>query len=425
MKNSFLFFGLTIIFILTTFFLNVLAFESTSTNFEIHAGDLESVVGGGTSTNFSNTNAAGQNAHGFSTSTNRRGYIGILYWLFGRFTTDYNQIHYRWRNDDGSETSATWAATEDTSYSNLPQNTIKRLRIEVANKGWTRGSGIQLKLQYAQATTCSSGSYIDVPTTTALHWQIADSSNLTDGASTTNVSPGLTDENAFFTAGQVKDTSNLTSAINITSENFTEIEYSLKATNNSISGVNYCFRLVKGDGSLLDTYNVYPQITVTSTVATVSCSTNVTSTSFGNITTGSVFTSSPNVSSTLSCSGTAGGCSLYVQDAGNSSNPGLYKSTTPTYLILSADATLTGSADGYGIQAATTTAGSGGILSLNSKYNVSGNTVGGLTLSNTILASSTSDVTNREVIITHQASVSATSPSGNYSDTITYSCIIN
>ncbi|MGC8776163.1 MAG: hypothetical protein ACP5QN_02545, partial [Minisyncoccia bacterium] len=201
-------------------------------------------------------------------------------------------------------------------------------------------------------------------------------------------------------------------------------DFSLK-DNGASANTAYCLRIVKSDGTVLDTYNVIPQITTASAAATVSCSTNVTSTSFGNITTGSIFTSSPNVSSTISCSGTASGCSLYVQDAGNGSNPGLYKSTSPTYLIVSTDATLSGTSDGYGIQAATTTAGSGGILTLNSKYNKTGNDVGGLTTTTITLASSTADVTGREVIITHKASVSGTSPSGDYSDTITYSCVAN
>jgi hypothetical protein len=416
-----------LLIILTSFFVVLIAnaFESTSTNFEIHAGDVESIVGTATSSNFQNRSAGGQEATGFSTSTNRKIYSGILYWLFSKFTTDYTQIHYRWRNDDGSESSATWAAGEDTAISNLAKNTIRRLRFEISNEGWTRGGGIQFKIQYAQAVSCAGASYSDVPTDTSLAWQIADSTNLTDGAATTNVSPGLTDENASFVAGQVKDTSNLTSAITITSENFTEIEYSLKATNNAVDGGSYCFRLVKGDGSPLDSYSVFPQATI-APAATVSCSTNISSTSFPTLTSFSVSTASPNASTTISCSGTVAGCSLFVKDAGSGSNPGLWNSTSSVLIpspnaAFSATSTLAAGTDGYGIQATTTASG----LTLAARYNQSGNTVGGLSLTDLTLASSTADIASSTVNITHKAAVSASTLSGTYNDTITYSCVTN
>lgn len=158
---------------------------------------------------------------------------------------------------------------------------------------------------------------------------------------------------------------------------------------------------------------------------TVSCSTDISSISFSALNTSSVFTSSPNASSTMTCSGTSSGCTLYVKDNGSGSNPGLYKSASPIYLIASADATLSAGTDGYGIQATSTAAGSGGTLGFNSKYNRTGNDVGGLVLTNTLLASSTVDVANREAVTTHKAAVSSQALSGDYSDTITYECVVN
>ena len=159
--------------------------------------------------------------------------------------------------------------------------------------------------------------------------------------------------------------------------------------------------------------------------ATVSCSTDISSTDFGTWTDTSIKTSSPNASTTMSCSGTSSGCTLYVKDAGSGSNPGLWKSASPTYLISSTDATLSSGADGYGIQTTSTAAGSGGTLGFNSKYNQTGNNVGGLLLTNTTVASSTADVSGREAVVTHKAAISETTLSGDYSDTITYSCLVN
>ena len=164
--------------------------------------------------------------------------------------------------------------------------------------------------------------------------------------------------------------------------------------------------------------------TFTPTVATVSCSSNISSTGFGTLTDSSISTAAPNASTTMTCD-YAAGCVLYVKDAGSGSQPGLYKSTSPTYTIVSATATLSAGSDGYGLQATTTAAGSGGTLNINSIYNTTGNNVGGLSLTNVVLASSTAAITNREIIVTHKAAVSAAATAGSYSDTITYSCVGN
>lgn len=172
-------------------------------------------------------------------------------------------------------------------------------------------------------------------------------------------------------------------------------------------------------------------VSVSANVSTsITCNFSTTTTAFGNIDTSAVFTSSPNVTTTISCNPGAG-CNITVKDQGDGTNGGLYKSSAPTYLIPSpaagfpATANLTAGTDGYGIQAATTTAGSGGILTLNSIYNQSGNTVGKLTTTTIQLASSSQPVSNRQIVITHKVAVSGLAPAGAYSDTITYQCVSN
>lgn len=154
--------------------------------------------------------------------------------------------------------------------------------------------------------------------------------------------------------------------------------------------------------------------------ATVSCSTNISSTSFGSWTDTSIKTSSSNASTTMSCSGTSLGCALYVKDQGNGANPGLWNSIS-SKLIASADATLQDGVEGYGIQATSTSPG----LTIAAKYNQTGNSVGGLLFTNTLVASSTADISNAIIIVTHKAAISGTTLSGNYGDTITYECIVN
>jgi hypothetical protein len=158
--------------------------------------------------------------------------------------------------------------------------------------------------------------------------------------------------------------------------------------------------------------------------ATVSCDVSATSTSFGNIDANSIYIASPNVTVSSTCSYSLG-CTIQINDAGNGSLAGLYKSTTPTYLISSTSTTLSAGTEGYGIQATTTTAGSGATFSLNPIYNVSGNSVGGLSLTTITLASTTASYTGRQVVVTHKVSLKNTSYAGNYADTITYSCLGN
>lgn len=170
----------------------------------------------------------------------------------------------------------------------------------------------------------------------------------------------------------------------------------------------------------------YAAIQICGTAAaggTVSCSTSVASTDFGLLDSSSITTASPNASTTMTCD-FATGCSLFVQDAGDSSNPGL-ATTSPAYLIPSVTATLVAGVEGYGIQGATTTVGSGNVLNLNPAYNVSANNVGQFFLAAKTLASSTAAITNREVLVTHKVAISGLTVTAKYVDTITYSCTGN
>lgn len=253
---------------------SVRAFESSSGSFELHAGDIESTVGTSTSASFKVHNAGGQNATATSTSGSTKGvFSGILYWLYGFFTNQYDQAHYRWRNDDGTQVTATWPVNEDFSYVSFPKNSARRLRIEISNEGWTRSGTPALTLEVAQTATCSSGTYAAVPATYGSAWVVSTSTNITDGEVTSNVgtppTTGLTDAGAVFVAGQAKDTGNTTSAITpFTSENFTEVEYVLTATSVATDGATYCFRLTNsgatsGTGYIF-TYSQYAKAVLAS-----------------------------------------------------------------------------------------------------------------------------------------------------------------
>jgi hypothetical protein len=65
-------------------------------------------------------------------------------------TATVEQEGFRWRNDDGSETTATWAAAQDANLT-APLDTPKRLRVLVNATGDYPSS--QYQLEYRIKTT--------------------------------------------------------------------------------------------------------------------------------------------------------------------------------------------------------------------------------------------------------------------------------
>lgn len=239
------------------------AFESSSGSFEIHAGAIESTTGTSSSASFKNTNSAGESVPGTSIGASKEVFSSVIHWLYGFFIAQYTQSHFRWRNDDGSETTATWPKFEDTEYNSFPKNTATRLRLEVSNDGWTRGSPPSFTLEFAELSSgsdCTAGpfttTYLAVPTdyTKAMHLSTTTQS-ITDGAATTNQ---LTASNATFTAGQMKFLGNTTGAITLDSDKFTEVEYGVSATSLATNGARYCFR-VTNSGSTVNMVYTLPE----------------------------------------------------------------------------------------------------------------------------------------------------------------------
>lgn len=74
----------------------------------------------------------------------------------GTFTTaaatpTLDQKHFRWRNDDGSETTATWVAAEDTNVT-IAATTPTRLRVEVLTAGNPASKAFKLQYRKVGAT---------------------------------------------------------------------------------------------------------------------------------------------------------------------------------------------------------------------------------------------------------------------------------
>ncbi len=259
--------------------LSAFAVNATSTSFYVRQ-NVQSMSGGNstwsfsTSTSFRFLGAGGQTAVGTSTpGTNYSLGGGILQNLTESIQPAYTLAHYHWRNDDGSETTATQAVgSQDVANSAVAKSTTVRLRVAISNEGGTEGSYTtqQFRLEYGlKSTTCAAiVSWTDVGAG-AGDWDMSNSANLTNGANTTNIAlgvGGVSDENNRFVTsnGSVLDTASQSSAVSVASDAFIELEYSITALTAATDGGTYCFRVTNAGSTSLYTYSVYPEAVISS-----------------------------------------------------------------------------------------------------------------------------------------------------------------
>ena len=261
--------------------LAALAWNSTSTSFYVRQ-DIVSGAGGNstssysTSTSFTLLGVEGGTANG--TSTPGATYSlsgGILHNLTESIRPIYELSHYHWRQDNGTETTATSATgSEDTPNSAVSKQTTVRLRIAMSNEGGTEAaySTQQFRLEYGLlVSTCAAiASWTDVGANGG-DWDMSDSANLTNAANTTNISTatgGVSDPNhTFITSnGGVRDTGSTVNALSIPSDSFAEVEYSIQATTNASDGATYCFRTTNAGSATDFSYAEYPEATISTSM---------------------------------------------------------------------------------------------------------------------------------------------------------------
>jgi CheY-like chemotaxis protein len=174
-----------------------------------------------------------------------------------------DQAHYRWRENDDTESAAAWKEDQDTKAA-LGRGYAQRIRFLVENEGIQSSGGVAYQLEVAEITepdTCADGSYSFVPTDTSGDWQMA-ASQLVEGAITTNIVGSFTKPGGYiWVDGEQRETSNTTGSITLAGDEFTEIEFSIKTTSTVTYGGDYCFRLTAG-GAPLDKYSAYAEAEV-------------------------------------------------------------------------------------------------------------------------------------------------------------------
>lgn len=174
-------------------------------------------------------------------------------------TSTFDQVGFRFRNDDGSETAATWMAAENTDAS-VPLDTIFRLRFvldETAGAADTEGFELEYRRNGGAWTTASSGGTL---------LQTTSSTFVTNQEATTRQ---LTSGTGSFSAGQIAEDPNA-AGISIGAGNVTEIEWVIRANSagGATAGDTIDFRVYKFNDATFN-YVVLDAYTVADATATL------------------------------------------------------------------------------------------------------------------------------------------------------------
>lgn len=179
-------------------------------------------------------------------------------------TLPYQQF-FGFRNDNGSETTATWMAATNTYVTNISQNATFRIRIgTIASSGFGGPSSFSPQLEYllASGNSCISSGWTKITTNTSNAFALASSANFTDKSPTTRqITP------ANFVAGEMLQATNPADSVAIGRTFYSEHEWSIKATSNASPNTAYLFRLSDNGTAYSGGYSVCPQATTSAGVS--------------------------------------------------------------------------------------------------------------------------------------------------------------
>lgn len=175
-------------------------------------------------------------------------------YFIGTTAAIYDQESFRFRDDDGSESGATWYAALNTDVNDLTNDTNYRIRINVKEQNTANGMNENVQFQYSK----NLGTWTDITTTSSNIIAIA-SANFND----------LDDTTQQLTTGGFDTTNNAMSETGEAGSN------NLDPPQDSYVETELCFQIVDADVSggdtidirvlfdlALDTWTEVPRITV-------------------------------------------------------------------------------------------------------------------------------------------------------------------
>lgn len=175
-------------------------------------------------------------------------------------SANFNQQKFLFRDDDGDEITATGFGAENVNQNaniiNVAPGTALRLRFAVK---LTQADGsIAPRLEFKEGTDCTTGTWTVTASASSV-FSLQSSPNFIDGATTTQQLVG----GPNFIAGQILESANPASSLNMLKNQSTEYEWSLKTANNTPLGTTYSFR-VTNNSTALNTYDQCPTLTTQS-----------------------------------------------------------------------------------------------------------------------------------------------------------------
>jgi hypothetical protein len=207
---------------------------------------------------------------GSATETNESTFVYQYAAWYGK---NYNQSAYRFFENANSADVGNPLAAQDTAATLTSAGQAFRLRV-LLHLGNTNlfQSGENFKLQYVGrgSGTCSTPSggnpsnWTDVTTTTLIAYN--DNSGAADGNNlTTNANDPSHGSPAHTTRAQTYEEANNFTNSNLAVSKGEDAMWDFALIDNSsLTSTTFCLRVVKSDGSLLDTYSVIPEVTTAS-----------------------------------------------------------------------------------------------------------------------------------------------------------------
>lgn len=167
--------------------------------------------------------------------------IFILLALLGAYTSSFaflTQSNWRWRNNNGSQTSATWKATQNTAIAYLSIHEVIRLRVEIYNTN-NDPTQVEDSLQYT-TTPEVDRSWVNIGTHAGKDFVLASSINtVAQNEATTSQITG----NSFtFFPGKMMVTDSVAKGIFIPKSQRTEIEWAIIGTSKTLPNTTYYFK---------------------------------------------------------------------------------------------------------------------------------------------------------------------------------------
>lgn len=172
-------------------------------------------------------------------------------------TPTYGQAAYRWFTNADSATPGSAAAALNTAYHPSFPNRLRILLLVTTADASAGADNFKLQWGLIGDTDCSDSSYSDLVQGSGT-MQYYDNATPSDGAAISSTAEDPTDGANTVVPQTYEEANNFTNSSTISSGQDGEWDFAIDQP--SFTFGTYCFRVVKSDGTLLDTYDNYPEL---------------------------------------------------------------------------------------------------------------------------------------------------------------------